>query len=166
MIHLFFSKVPSFFALSHREAPSKSSQGFTLCFQLLFVSIILLSPEFFMVVHQGSLSFFNCSSRFLSKLWSAKLYSKINMVLNTCLFWGVQAFFISHSKVQLFLPYLLRWCYVILDNFPLGSWFTKFSRVTHLNPSFYLPSRGFFQPINLFVGIILGYISPTAVPKE
>ena len=32
----FFSGVPSFSALSRREAPSKSSQGFTLCFQLLF----------------------------------------------------------------------------------------------------------------------------------
>ena len=36
MLHLFFSVVPSFSALSRREAPSKSSQGFTLCFQLLF----------------------------------------------------------------------------------------------------------------------------------
>ena len=30
-----------------------------------------------MMVHQGFFSFFNCSSRFLSKLWPAKLYSKI-----------------------------------------------------------------------------------------
>ena len=38
----------------------------------------------YMVVRQGFLSFFIRSSRFLSKLWSAKLYSQINMVLNTC----------------------------------------------------------------------------------
>ena len=37
-----------------------------------------------MVARQGFLSFFNCSSRSLSKLRSAKLYSQINMVLNTC----------------------------------------------------------------------------------
>ena len=37
-----------------------------------------------MVVRQGFFSFFNCSSRFLSKLRSAKLYSKINTMLNTC----------------------------------------------------------------------------------
>ena len=37
-----------------------------------------------MVAHQGFLSFFICSSRILSKLWSAKLYSKINMVFYTC----------------------------------------------------------------------------------
>ena len=42
------------------------------------------SWRLYMVVHQGFLSFFNCSSGFLSKLWPAKLYSKINMVLNTC----------------------------------------------------------------------------------
>ena len=41
--------------LSRREAPSKSLQGFTLCFQLLFLSIILLLPEFFMeALHGGS----------------------------------------------------------------------------------------------------------------
>ena len=39
----------------------------------------------YMVVRQGFLSFFNCSSRFLLKSRSAKLYSKINMVFNTCL---------------------------------------------------------------------------------
>ena len=42
------------------------------------------SWRLYMVLRQGFFSFFNCSSRFLSKLWSAKLYSKINMVLNTC----------------------------------------------------------------------------------
>ena len=42
------------------------------------------SWRLYMVVRQGFFSFFNCSSRFLSKLWSAKLYSKINMVPNTC----------------------------------------------------------------------------------
>ena len=103
------------------------------------------SWRLYMVLRQGFLSFFNCSSRFLSESRSVKLYSKINMVLNTCLSWGVQAFFISHSEVQFFLPYLLRWCYVILDNFPSGSWFTKFSRVTYLNPSFYLRSRDLFN---------------------
>ena len=41
--------------LSRREAPSKSLQGFTLCFQLLFLSIILLLPEFFTeALHGGS----------------------------------------------------------------------------------------------------------------
>ena len=39
----------------HFVAPSKSSQGITLCFQLLFLSIILLLPEFFMeALHDGS----------------------------------------------------------------------------------------------------------------
>ena len=43
------------------------------------------------------------------------------MVLNTCFLWRVQAFFIVHFEVQFFLPYLLRWCYVTLDNFLLVS---------------------------------------------
>ena len=41
--------------LSRREAPSKSLQGFTMCFQPLFLSIILLLLEFFMeALHGGS----------------------------------------------------------------------------------------------------------------
>ena len=60
------------------------------------------------------------------------------------LFRGVQAFFILQSGVQFFLSNLLRWCYVILDNFP--SWFMihKLSRMRY------------FKSINLFVGVILG----------
>ena len=55
MLHLFFFRSSKFSALSRREAPSKSLQGFTLCFQLLFLSIILLLPEFFMeALHGGS----------------------------------------------------------------------------------------------------------------
>ena len=43
------------------------------------------SWRLYMVVRQGSFAFFDCSSRFLLKLGSAKLYSQIKMVLNTCL---------------------------------------------------------------------------------
>ena len=107
-----------------------------------------------MVAHQGFLSFFNCSSRFLSESRPIKLYSKINMVLNTCLSWRVQAFFISHSEVQFFLPYRLRWCYIILDN--LHSCFAF-----HM-----LSGMRYFKSINLFVGVILCHISPKAFPKE
>ena len=83
-----FFRSSKFSALSRREAPSKSSQGFTLCFNFSFFlsSFYYRSSSWrlYMVVHQGFFSFFNCSSRFLLKLRSAKLYSKINMVLNTC----------------------------------------------------------------------------------
>ena len=55
MLHLFLFWSSKFSWLYHREAPSKSLQGFTLCFQLLFLSIILLLPEFFMeALHGGS----------------------------------------------------------------------------------------------------------------
>ena len=80
-----FPGVPS---SHHHEDPSKSLQGFTVCFQLLFLFIILLLPEFFMeALHGGSSRIpfsLHFSSRFPSRLWSAKLYSKLNMVLNTC----------------------------------------------------------------------------------
>ena len=93
-----FFRSSKFSALSRREAPSKSSQGFTLCFNFsFFLSFIYYrsSPwRLHMVIRQGFLSFFNCSSGFLSKLWPAKLYSKINMVLNTC-------FVLRHSSILL-----------------------------------------------------------------
>ena len=41
MFHLFFSQSSKLSQVYHHEAPSKSSQGFTLCFQLLFLFIIL-----------------------------------------------------------------------------------------------------------------------------
>ena len=88
----FLFRSSKFSALSHREAPSKSLQGFTLCFQLLFLSIILLLPEFFMEdQHDGS-------SRILFIL---ELFFKIFVG-------GVQVLFFLHSKLQFVLPYLLR----------------------------------------------------------
>ena len=52
---IFSFRSSKFSWLYHREAPSKSLQGFTLCFQPLFLSIILLLLEFFMeALHGGS----------------------------------------------------------------------------------------------------------------
>ena len=51
-VHLFFLGVPS---SNYHGDPSKSLQGFTLCFQLLFLFVILLLPEFSMeALHGGS----------------------------------------------------------------------------------------------------------------
>ena len=79
-----------------------------------------------MMVHQGFNSFSKCSSR----LFSEELKH-------------------SHlaSGVQFFLPYLLRWCYVIVDNFPSCFMIHRFSRVTYLNPSFSLRSRHLFNQL-------------------
>ena len=135
VFHLFLFRSSKFSALSRREAPSKSSQGFTLCFQLLFLFIILLLPEFFMEAQHGGSSripfILHSFFKIFLKLRSTKLYSKINMVPNTCFVWGVQAFFILPSKVQFFLPYHLRWCYVILDNFPSCFMIHKLSGMTY-----------------------------------
>ena len=77
------------FQLYHFKASSnhcKASPG--VLFKFPFCLIILLLPEFFMeALHGGSSRIpfiLQLSSRILSKLRSAKLYSKINMVFNTC----------------------------------------------------------------------------------
>ena len=88
MFHLFVSGVPSFLGyivaklhLNHRKA---SPCVFNFSFFLSSFYYRSSSRRLNMMVRQGFFSFFNCSSRFLLKLRSAKLYSKINMVLNTC----------------------------------------------------------------------------------
>ena len=70
------------------------------------------------------------------------------------LFRGVQALFIWHPKVQFVPSYLLRWCYVLLDNFHPCSMFHMLSRMRY------------FKSTNLFVGVILCHVSPKAFPKE
>ena len=99
-----------------------------------------------MVVRQGFLSSFNSSSRFLSKLRSAQLYSKINMVLNTCFVLRSSSILHLASEVQFFLPYLFRWCYIILDNFHSCFMIHMLSGMRYLNPSFSLRSRHLFNP--------------------
>ena len=81
----------------------------------------------------------------LSELRSAKLYSKIKMVPNTCFVLRSSSIIHLASEVQFFLPYLLRRCYVILDNFPSCFMIHKFSRLTYLNPSFSVRSRDLFN---------------------
>ena len=68
--------------------------------------------------------------------------------------WGVQVFFILHVEVLFFLPYLLRWCYIILDNF-------HSCLVIHM-----LSRMRYFKSINLFVWVILCHIPLKAFPKE
>ena len=63
-LYLFFSKSSKLSQLYHLGDTSKALQGFTLCFQLPFLLVILLLPEFFMkvlhdlihssIVHQDS----------------------------------------------------------------------------------------------------------------
>ena len=88
-----------------------------------------------MVVHQGFLSFFNCSSRFLLKLWSVKLYSKINMVLNTC--FVLRSSSILHlafrSAILSTLSFQVVLCH--FDSFIHVSWFTCCQEWGILNPS-------------------------------
>ena len=102
-------------------------------FFLHSISSSFLSPEFFMVVLHDQIHSSRVHQDFVG---------------------GVQVFFILHSEVQFLLPYLLRWCYVILDN--LSSCF-----MVHM-----LSTMRYLKSINLFIGVILGYISPKVFPKD
>ena len=137
--------------LNHRKA---SPCVFKFSFYLSSFYYQSSSWRLYMVVHQGFLPFFNCSSRFLSELWSAKLYSKLNRVLNTrFVLWSSSILLLAfQSAIPSTLP--SRWRYIILDNF--HSCFA-----IHM-----LPRMRYFKSINLFVGVILCHISPKAFPKE
>ena len=98
LIHISFPGVPSSLNyiiaklhLNHRKAS-------TLFFYPSFRVIILLLPEFFMeVLHDGS----------------SRIYFLLEAFIKI-LFRGAQVFFFMQSGVQFLLPYLFRWCYVIL----------------------------------------------------
>ena len=52
------------------------------------------------------------------------------------------------------------------SQFPSCFMIDKLVGMRYLNPSLYVPSGDPVQPINLFIGVILGYISPKAFPKD
>ena len=100
-LFIFLSRSSKFSQLYRHEDPSKSLQGFILCFQLLFIFVILFvywssSWRFYMRIHKGFNSFSKFSSRFFCKEFKL-------------------SFFLL-SGVQFFLPYHWRWYYAILDN--------------------------------------------------
>ena len=87
VVHLYF---PEFqvSTLSHHKASSNHYNVSPCVFNFSFFSSSFYyrsSPwRLYMMVHQGFLSFSFYSSKKFSKLWPAKLYSKLNMVLKTC----------------------------------------------------------------------------------
>ena len=150
MLFIFLSGVPSFLgyiiAKLHLNHCKASPCVFNFSFFLSSFYYRSSSWRLYMVVRQGFLSFFNCPSRFLSKLWPAKLHSKINIELKTCFVLRSSSILHLASEVQFFLPYLLRWWYVILDNFLSCFMIHKLSRMRYLNPSFLLHSWELFNP--------------------
>ena len=85
----FVSRVPSslnyLIQKRHLNHCKASSCSFQISFHWIILSYRSSSWRLYMVVHQGFNSFSKFSSRFLSELWSAMLYSKLNIVFNTCL---------------------------------------------------------------------------------
>ena len=158
MFHLFFSRAPSSLGyivaklhLNHRKA---SPCVFNFPFFPSSFYYRSSSWRLYMVVHQGFFSFFNCSSRFLSKLWSTKLYSKVNMVLNTC--FVLRRSSILHLAFRSAILSTLSFEVVLCHSWQFPSCF-----MIHM-----LSRRRYFKSIKLFVVDILGYISPKAFPKE
>ena len=107
-----------------------------------------------MVVCQGFFSFFNCSSRFLFKLRSTKLYSKLNMVFNTC--FVLRRSSIVHLAFRSAILSILSFEVVLCHSWQFPSCF-----MIHM-----LSRTRYFKSINLFIGVILCHISPKAFPKE
>ena len=140
MLHLFFSGVPSFLGYIIAKLHLNYCKASPCVFNIsLFLSSFYYrssSWRLYMVVRQGFFSFFNCSSRFLSKLRSAKLYSKINMVLNTC-FFSEEFKYSSSCILRCSSFYLIFWGGVI--SFLTISihvlWFTCCQEWGILNPS-------------------------------
>ena len=129
-VHLSF-RSSKFSRLYHFKASSYHCKASPCVFNFSFFlsSFYYRSSSWrlYMVVRQGFFSFFNCSSRFLSKLRSAKLYSKINMVFNTCLV--LRSSSILHLAFRsAILSYLIFWGGVmsLLIILLRVSWFTSF----------------------------------------
>ena len=158
LLHLSFPEFQAFCIISSRSSIYIIARlHVVLSTSLFFLSSFYLTEFFMEALHGGSsriLFILQLSSRFLLKLRSAKLYSKINMVLNTCFVLRSSSILHVSSEVQFFLPYLLRWCYVILDN--LSSCF-----MIHM-----LSRMRYFKSTNLFVGVISCHVSPKAFPKD
>ena len=106
------------------------------------------------------------SSRFLLELRSAKLYSKINMVFNTCfvlrrssiLHLAFRSSILSPLSFEVVLCHCWYFPFVFHDSQVFKSDISKSIIFSSLKTS--------SQPINLFIGVILGYISPKAFPKD
>ena len=99
LFHLFFFRRPVFSALYHHEDPSKSLQGFTLCFQFLFLFILLFTG----VLHGDSTWWF---IKDLISSWSVHQDS----------FLRNSSFLHIVIRSAFFLSYYWRWYYAILDN--------------------------------------------------
>ena len=107
-----FFRSSMFSALSRREAPSKSSQGFTLCFQLLFLFIILLLPEFFMeALHDGSSRIYISSwsvhrdsflrnSSILHLAIRSAILSSVSLEMVLCHYWSFEFMFLDSHVVM------------------------------------------------------------------
>ena len=147
--------------LNHRKA---SPCVFNFSFFLSSFYYRSSSWRLYMVGRQGFFSFFNCSSRFLSKLRSAKLYSKINMMFNTCLVLRSLSILQFATEAQFF--HISSFEVVLCHSWQFPSCFMihMLSRMRYFKSIIFSSFKRSFRPINFFVGVILSQISPKAFP--
>ena len=137
-------------------------------------SLSFYHPFFTGVLHRGSTWWFVKDSfhssivpQDFSRSYDPPSYTqKLNMVLNTCFVLRSSSISSSYIQVQFFLPYLLRWCYVIMDNFPSSFMIHKVFKSDVFKSIILSSFKRSFQQFYLFVVVILGHISPKAFPKE
>ena len=114
-LHLYF-RSSNLSQLSHRKAPSKSLEGFTLCFP---TSLSFYHPFITGVLHGSSTWWFVKDSFHSSIVLQdfSRSYDPPSYTLKSTwcsihvLFWGFQVFFILHFEVQ--FSYLIFWDDVI-----------------------------------------------------
>ena len=135
-----FSRSSNLFQLFHHGDSSKSVQWFTLCFQPLFPSVW---SSFCYRSSSGRLYMvvhqgFNSFSKCSSIFFSEELKYSLSCILKCNSF--------NHIIWGGAMSFFIIWVHV--------SWFHMLSRMRYL------------KSINLFIEVILGYISPKAFPDD
>ena len=157
-LFIFSFRSSKLFQLYHFKASSKSLQGFTLCSQLLFLSIILLLPEFFMEALHGA------SSRIpfiLQLFFKISLEVMIRQAIPKDKHGAQQMLCFQEFKHS-------SSCIPKCNSFYLISWDGVMSLLA-ISPRVFdsqVIRNEIFKPIILFIGVILGYISPKVFPKD
>ena len=128
---------PEFQALIITEIHLNHCKDSPCVFNFSFFSFLLFTG----VLHGGSTWWFIKDLIPFSK-FSSRFFPKELKLSSYC-----------NPECNFFLPYYRRWYYVILDNLSSCLMIHMWSRLRY------------FKSINLFFGVILGYIAPKAFPK-
>ena len=141
LFHLLFFPEFQPFQLFHHGDSSKSVQGFTLCFQLLFLSVWSFFC-FTRVLHEGFTWWF-IKDFIPSRSFHRDSFLGSSSILHLAIRSAISFYRIFGGGI---MSFLIIWVHVFM---------------IHM-----LSRLGYFKSINLVIGAILGYISPKAFPKD